>query len=165
MLNTPVALMIFNRPDLTKVVFHAVRKVKPKKLLIIADGPRFPEEEEKCRQAQAIVSKIDWDCEVFKNYSVTNLGCKDRVSSGLNWVFDRVEEAIILEDDCLPDSSFFGFCQQLLQEYRDTEEVMHIGGTNVLPDPRLKDSFFFSKNFYIWGWQLGVVLGHSMIFK
>ena len=102
-LNTPVVLIIFNRPQTTERVFQAIRQAKAKKLLVIADGARLDRsgEVEKCQATRAIIDKVDWDCEVLTNYSDINLGCGLRVSSGLDWVFEEVEEAIILEDDCL----------------------------------------------------------------
>lgn len=106
MLKTPVAFIIFNRPDLTQIVFNEIRKAQPKQLFVIADGPRTSEEQAKCQAAQDIIKQVDWDCEVFCNYSDINLGCRERVSSGITWVFEQVEEAIILEDDCFPSSSF-----------------------------------------------------------
>jgi hypothetical protein len=152
-LSTPVALIIFNRPDLTEIVFEAIAQAKPKKLLVIADGPRFPEEAEKCQQARAVIEKVDWDCEVLTNFSEENLGCKQRVFSGLDWVFEQVEEAIILEDDCLPSPSFFYFCQTLLERYRTNEKIMHIAGTKfVSGDLKTNASYYFSKYPYIWGW-------------
>ncbi len=154
-LSTPVALIIFNRPVVTQVVFDAIRKAKPQKLLIIADGPRLgkPGESEKCQAARAIVEHVDWDCEVLKNYSELNLGCKKRVSSGLDWVFSEVTEAIILEDDCLPDPSFFGFCETLLEHYRYDERIMMIGGSNFQQGiSRTNYSYYFSKYTHIWGW-------------
>ncbi len=152
-LSTPVALLIFNRPDLTEVVFEAIAQAKPKKLLVIADGPRFPEEAEKCKKARAVIEKVDWECEVFTNFSERNLGCKQRVSSGLDWVFTHVEEAIIIEDDCLPSPSFFKFCQTLLERYRHDERIMHITGTNFKSgENKTNDSYYFSKYPYIWGW-------------
>src|SRR5208337_2346930 len=107
-LSTPVAFLIFNRPDTTARVFEEIRRARPTELLVIADGPREndPREAERCSAARAIIEKVDWPCEVLKNYSDTNLGCKRRVSSGLDWAFATVEEAIILEDDCLPHRSF-----------------------------------------------------------
>lgn len=153
MLNTPVAFLIFNRPDLTNIVFDAIAQAKPKKLLVVADGPRFPEEAETCRQARAVIERVDWDCEVLTNFSERNLGCKHRVSSGLDWVFSEVEEAIILEDDCLPAPSFFYFCQTLLDHYRDDERIMHISGNNFQFDQsRTEYSYYFSKYPHIWGW-------------
>jgi len=133
-LSTPVALLIFNRPSLTKVVFGEISKVKPKKLLVIADGPRagIPGEEEKCATARAIVDEVDWDCQVLRNYSDMNLGCGLRPATGITWVFEHVEKAIILEDDCVPHTTFFRFCSELLEKYRNDERVMMITGTNVL---------------------------------
>ncbi|WP_223209916.1 hypothetical protein [Picosynechococcus sp. NKBG042902] len=109
MLKTPVAFIIFNRPDLTQIVFNEIRKAQPKQLFVIADGPRTPEEQEKCQAARDVIKQVDWDCEVFCNYADVNLGCRERVSSGITWVFEQVEEAIILEDDCVPAPSFFRF--------------------------------------------------------
>ncbi|MBF2064478.1 MAG: glycosyltransferase family 2 protein [Calothrix sp. C42_A2020_038] len=151
--STPVALLIFNRPDKTNRVFEAIRQVKPQKLLIVADGSRFPEEDEKCSKTREIVQKVDWECEVLTNFSDTNLGCKRRVSSGLNWVFSQVEEAIILEDDCLPTSSFFKFCETLLEYYRHNEQIMMISGANF-QDGQIRNnySYYFSKYAHIWGW-------------
>jgi hypothetical protein len=152
-LKTPVAFLIFKRPDTTERVFQAIRKAKPKKLLVVADGPRTSEEEEKCQQVRAIIEQVDWDCEVLKNYSDTNLGCKKRVSSGLDWVFSEVEEAIILEDDCLPHSSFFRYCANLLERYRYDDRVMAISGENVYQGQTIISySYYFSKYVHIWGW-------------
>lgn len=153
MLKTPVAFLIFNRPDLTSIVFDAIAQAKPKKLLVVADGPRFPEEAEKCREARAVIERINWDCEVLTNFSEINLGCKHRVSSGLDWIFSQVEEAIILEDDCLPAPSFFYFCQTLLEYYRHDERIMHISGNNFqFGQSRTEYSYYFSKYPHIWGW-------------
>lgn len=151
-LDTPIAFIIFNRADTTALVFAEIRKAQPKTLLVIADGPRTPEEAEKCRDTQAVVDGVDWDCEVLTNYSDINLGCGPRVSSGISWVFENVEEAIILEDDCLPDPSFFPFCEQMLAEYRDDERVVHITGTNALPNENLEASYLFNRLTSIWGW-------------
>ncbi len=114
-LETPVAFIIFNRPDLTEKVFKQIAKVQPNKLFVIADGARFPEEKEKCDRARQMREKVNWNCEVKTNFSDINLGCQKRVSSGLDWGFSQVEEAIILEDDCLPTESFFYFCHELLE--------------------------------------------------
>ena len=152
-LSTPVAFIVFNRPDLTQIVFDAIRQAQPKQLLVIADGARFPEEIEKCQQSRDIVKQVDWECEVLTNFSDTNMGCKLRVSSGLNWVFSQVEEAIILEDDCLPSPSFFSFCQTLLEKYRYDERIMNISGDNFqLGQIRSQYSYHFSRYTHIWGW-------------
>ena len=154
-LKTPVAFVIFKRPETTRRVFEAIRQAKPAKLLVIADGPRdrVPGEAEECAVTRKIVEDIDWDCEVLKNYSPVNLGCKKRVSSGLDWVFDNVEEAIILEDDCLPDPTFFSFCENLLEKYRDDSRIFSISGQNLLfGQKRTEYSYYFSRHTYVWGW-------------
>ena len=149
---TPVTLFIFNRPDLTKIVFQAIAKAKPQQLLIVADGPRFPEELKKCEETRAVVATVDWDCKVITNFSDRNLGCSKRISSGIDWVFSQVEESIFLEDDILPTQSFFYFCQLLLDLYRDDERIMHISGDNSLNQQRNSYSYFFSKYVDVWGW-------------
>jgi len=154
-LQTPVAFIIFNRPDTTAMVFEEIRRARPPKLLVVADGPRSGclGETEKCDLARAIIEQVDWPCEVLKNYSNTNLGCGGRVSSGLDWVFQTVEEAIILEDDCLPHQDFFYFCEELLKRYRYDDDVMSIGGTNFLKGIRRgESSYYFSSHFHVWGW-------------
>lgn len=149
----PIAFIIFNRPDLTRKVFAEIRKIKPESLYIIADGPRNEAEKEKCIEARAVVEDIDWQCEVYKNYSEVNLGCKKRVSSGLDWFFENVESGIILEDDCLPSPDFFYFCAQLLEFYRQEEKVMMISGTNLLKEWKSGlQSYCFSNYGGIWGW-------------
>lgn len=155
MLRTPVAFIIFNRPDTTQRVFEAIRQAQPSKLLVIADGPRQDRlgEAEKCDAVRAIVEQVDWECQVFKNYSEVNLGCKRRVASGLDWVFETVEEAIILEDDCLPHPTFFRFCEELLEYYRDDKRVMTISGNNFQFGRNSTEySYYFSRYNHIWGW-------------
>jgi hypothetical protein len=152
-LSTPVAFLIFNRPDLTQIVFKAIAKAEPKQLFVVADGPRSPEEMEKCAQARDIIGRVDWECEVFTNYSDKNLGCGRRVSSGIEWVFSEVEEAIFLEDDTLPDPSFFPYCESLLERYRYDERIMTINGNSFqLGSRRTEYSYHFTKYCSCWGW-------------
>ena len=154
-LKTPVVFIIFNRPDTTKRVFTEIAQAKPPKLLVIADGPRadHPEDVGKCAAVRAIINGVDWDCDVLKNYSDVNLGCKRRVSSGLDWVFDTIEDAIILEDDCLPHSTFFRFCEEMLERYKDDERIAMISGNNFQFGRKRTDySYYFSRYTHIWGW-------------
>ena len=155
MLKTPVAFLIFNRPQNTQRVFDAIRKAQPTKLLVIADGhrPDRPQEAEKCAAARAVIEGVDWDCEVLTNYASVNLGCRDRVASGLDWVFQQVESAIILEDDCLPDRSFFPFCEKLLERYENNPQIMGICGSNFLSTWKSQvQSYHYSYYFNCWGW-------------
>ncbi len=154
-MNTPVAFLIFNRPQKTARVFEAIRQAKPAMLLVIADGPRpdQPGEAEKCAATRAVISQVDWNCTVLKNYADENLGCQQRIVSGLDWVFDQVEAAIILEDDCLPHPTFFPFCEALLQCYADDERVMTISGENFQPRQQTTPySYYFSQFMHCWGW-------------
>jgi hypothetical protein len=154
-LQTPVAFFVFNRPATTRRVFEAISRARPAKLLLIADGPREKRdgEAEACRQVRGIVARVDWPCEVFLDFSETNLGCQERMISGLNWVFSLVEEAIILEDDCLPDLSFFSFCQELLERYRGDSRIAYISGDNFVGQfIKTTDSYYFSRIGGIWGW-------------
>ena len=152
-LTTPVAFIIFRRPDLTQRVFAEIARAKPAQLFVIADGPRTGEERESCEAARAIVATIDWPCDVRYKYSDENLGCKRCVSSGIDWVFEHVEQAIILEDDCLPHPDFFKFCETMLSHYRDDVRVGHIAGTDYNRGaPRGEASYYFSRYTSIWGW-------------
>lgn len=156
-LETPVAFLVFNRPDTTARVFEAIRAARPRTLLVVADGPRRdrPEEAERCREVLAIVDRVDWPCEVLRNLSPDNLGCGRRIASGLSWVFEQVERAIILEDDCLPHPDFFGFCTALLERYAEDPRVSMIGGTNFLGGglaPEVTESYVYSRYFPVWGW-------------
>lgn len=153
-LTTPVAFIVFNRPEQTRRVLTAIARARPKTLLIIADGPRGDRagESERCAATRALFESIDWPCQVLRNFSDANLGCRRRVSTGISWVFDTVEEAIILEDDCLPDPTFFRFCTEILDRFRDDERVMHIGGTNFQDSAVNEDSYYFSHHVHVWGW-------------
>jgi hypothetical protein len=154
-LDTPIVFMVFNRPKPTRVVFKAIAKARPSRLLLVADGarPERPSEANLCRQVREIVQQVDWPCKIDQNFAETNLGCRERVISGLDWAFSLVEEAIILEDDCLPDSSFFPFCEELLARYRDDSRVGMISGDNFV-SAHVKDdsSYYFSRMPHIWGW-------------
>ena len=153
--DTPVCFIIFNRPDVTERVFREIARCQPRTLLVISDGPRseHPGEAELVQTTRRIIEQVDWPCRVLKNYSEVNLGCKQRISSGLNWVFEQVEQAIILEDDCLPEPTFFNFCSELLQRYRDDERIMAVSGDNFQEgQSRTPSSYYFSKYPHCWGW-------------
>jgi hypothetical protein len=155
MLNTPVLFLVFNRPDTTARVFAKIREAAPRQLFIAADGPRpdRPGDAEKCREVRELVARVDWDCEVKTLFRERNLGCRYAVSSAISWFFEHVPEGIILEDDTLPDGSFFNYCQDLLAHYRNDEKVMHIGGFNHLPAHGPSAfSYRFSLFCHVWGW-------------
>ncbi|MEH2323858.1 MAG: glycosyltransferase family 2 protein [Nostoc sp.] len=154
-METPVTFIIFKRPQTTEKVFEAIRQAKPTKLFVIADGPRTDrqDEAEKCEATRAIIERVDWNCEVIKNYSDINLGCAKRVSSGLDWVFNNVEETIILEDDCIPDPTFFRLSEELLEKYRNDTRVATISAQNLqFGRKRTNYSYYFSRYNHCWGW-------------
>lgn len=151
----PVAIFIFNRPENVSEVMKQIRSYKPKSLLIIADGPRQNRdgERELCEKARQEALNVDWDCEVHTNFSEVNLGCKQRLVSGLNWVFEIKESAIILEDDCVPHPSFFPYAQEMLDRFRDDTKIGMISGDNYLFDEvPVANSYYFSRYAHIWGW-------------
>lgn len=155
MSNAAIAYIIFNRPHHTLNTFKAIRAQRPSKLFLIADGARtgHPTDIQRCKEARAVVANIDWPCEVFHNYSEENLGCKRRVSSGLDWVFSQVDSAIVLEDDCLPHPDFFNFCNNLLDRYKNDDRIWVITGNNFQDGKKRGDaSYYFSKFNHCWGW-------------
>jgi hypothetical protein len=154
-MNAPVALFVFNRPETTVRVVEAIRAAAPPLLLVVADGPRpgVPSDEEACREVRALIDRTDWPCPVRTNYADANLGCRVRVASGIDWVFDEVPEAILLEDDTLPDPTFFRFAGELLDRYREDDRVISISGNNFQGGRRRGSaSYYFSRYPHIWGW-------------
>lgn len=150
-----VLFVIFNRPDTTQRVFDQIRAAKPKRLYVAADAPRpdFPDDELLCAQARAVVSTIDWDCELKTLFKEENAGCKEGVSSAVTWFFGYEDEGIILEDDCLPANSFFKFCDTLLEKYRHDTRIRHITGCNPHTGKKWgNDTYYFSNMTHVWGW-------------
>jgi len=154
-MRTAVAFFVFNRPDVTRTVFERIAEARPERLLVVADGPRAhkPEEAALCEEVRRIATQVDWPCEVSTNFANRNLGCGWRISTGLDWVFKQVDEAIILEDDCLPAPSFFPFCEEMLERYRHDERIGIVSGCNFAHQSyQAPDSYYFSRYSFIWGW-------------
>lgn len=153
-LNTAVLFLVFNRPDTTKQVFESIREAKPPRLYVAADGARKTKKDENDKVEAVrdfVLSNVDWECEIKTLFREENLGCRVAVSSAIDWFFENEEIGIILEDDCLPNQSFFRFCEELLEKYKDDTRVMHIGGSNYL-DLNIETSYMFSNYTLIWGW-------------
>ncbi len=147
-----VALLIYNRPRHTARVIEALRVVAPPTLFLIGDGPR-PGAEGRVAEAREALRAVDWPCVIRSNLASENLGCATRVSSGLDWLFSQTDRAIILEDDCVPDPSFFRYCAELLERYADDERIMAISGNNFQRRaPRTEASYYFSRYPHCWGW-------------
>jgi hypothetical protein len=152
----PVVFFVFNRPDCTQRVFDEIRRARPPRLYVVADGPRsnHPEDAGRVKEVQALINQgVDWPCAVRTNYAETNLGCGRRFSSGLDWVFAQEPETIVLEDDCLPDPTFFQYCTELLARYRDDSRVGQVCGCTFLGAQLQRNtSYVFSRYGPIWGW-------------
>lgn len=150
---TPILFLIFNRPTTTSLVFEKIRKAKPKKFYIAADGPRDSNEKSSCEKTRKIALDIDWECDIQTLFKEKNVGCKEAISTALQWFFSLESEGIILEDDCLPADSFFGFCSALLELYRFDTRIAHIAGINFQNGVVRGDgSYYFSKLTHVWGW-------------
>lgn len=152
---TPVVLIIFNRPNETRINISAISKVQPNKLYVISDGPRnfYNSDLNNVNECRSIVENLNWDCEVIKIYSEANLGCMRRVVTGLNEVFESEDKVIILEDDCIPSVDFFKFCEWGLDTFESNNEIGLISGSNLLANlmtEELRNGF--SKYINIWGW-------------
>jgi hypothetical protein len=154
-LDTAVLFLVFNRPETTKQVFEAIRHAKPPRLYVAADGPRANREgeAERATQVREIATAVDWLCEVKTLFRDENLGCKQAVSSGIDWFFENEEQGIILEDDCLPHPDFFIFCETLLNRYSSDERVWVVTGDNFQDGLYRGDgSYYFSRYNHVWGW-------------
>lgn len=146
--------IVFNRPAATAEAFEAIRRARPPRLYVAADGPRDrPGEAQACAEVRALSTDADWDCTVSTLFRDDNWGCRKGVQGALDWFFDHEEIGIILEDDCVPDPSFFPFMAELLEAYRDDRGVMMVSGDYFAGrgyDD--SDSYYFTRYTHIWGW-------------
>lgn len=155
MIESPVLLVTFNRPDTTRKVFNNIKKAQPSKLYVFNDGPRFGNKEDLNAREEIIkiTKEVDWKCELFLNFSEKNLGCGPGVSGAISWAFENEDRLIILEDDTVPAMPFFSYCNTLLEKYKDDTRICMISGNNYSVGKNgTDDSYFFSKYGHIWGW-------------
>jgi len=154
-MNLAVAFFTFNRLDTTIQVFETIRMAKPDRLYLISDGPRkdnASDVENINRVRDYVENSIDWTCEVKKNYASFNMGCMDRIASGISWVFEFEEAAVILEDDIKPTPDFYDFMQAMLERYQNDENIMLVSGFKIINSFPIEDSYTFSNFPMIWGW-------------
>jgi hypothetical protein len=153
-ITTPVLFIVFNRPATTEKVFEAIRKAKPTKLYIAADAPRVGNESDiqKSLRVKEIVSNVDWACVVSTQYQERNLGCSLGPRAAFDWFFSKEERGIILEDDCVPNQSFFIFCQEMLEKFANDERIISINGSNLGYQLETGKSYTFSRFMNMWGW-------------
>lgn len=154
MKRTPVAMVIYRRPDLTRQVIDALRIARIEQLFVIADGPRTGDAHEAVavEESRRLINEIDWECEVVRIYAETNLGLRERVLSGLDYVFDKVDKAIILEDDCVPNEDFYEFASEVLIRYSGEPQIAVVSANNFAPNFEMENSYYFASHPSIWGW-------------
>lgn len=151
--NAPVLLIFFNRADTFAKVFDKVREVKPRILYLAQDGPRNENDIAGIRECRKIVENIDWECEITRDFSDVNLGCGMRPQSAITKTLKKYGKAIILEDDCVPSRSFFPYCEELLERYKDDERIAYISGLNHFETWDCGNSdYFFTRAGGISGW-------------
>jgi hypothetical protein len=150
----PILFLIFNRIEETRKSFETIRKSKPPKLYISADGPRefVKGEYDVCETVREIATNVDWECQVFTLFNKSNLGCKMAIVNGINWFFDNEEQGIILEDDVIPKMEFFDFCDIMLKKYKDENSIKAVSGFNQFGQNVQSNTYYFSRGFYPWGW-------------
>lgn len=154
-LDVPVLFLVFNRPSQTERVFARIRDARPRRLFVAADGPRAdrPNERDLTEAARAAATAVDWECEVRTLFRDRNLGCRAAVAEAVTWFFGQVPHGIVLEDDCLPSSSFFPYCEELLARYADEPRIWHITGCNFgAPAGLTAYSYDFCSYPQVWGW-------------
>lgn len=154
MFNTPILLIIFNRPELTQQLMLVIEQIKPSRLFISSDGPRiqFDSDKQLVNSVREICSKINWDCSVLYNYQMENLGCYRGPRTAIDWFFSHVDEGIILEDDCLPTMDFFLFTEIMLNRYRNDTRILNICGSNMGFANSYSHSYFYSRFMNMSGW-------------
>jgi len=150
----PVVLIVFNRVDLVEKQLNVLKKIVPEKLFIICDAPRAGNDTdmEAVTTIKSMIDSITWCSQILKNYATENMGCDRRITSGLDWVFQYVEEAIILEDDCIPSKDFFKYCEELLEKYKNIKNIFYISGSNEISRFKMKNSYLFIPAASTWGW-------------
>jgi hypothetical protein len=154
-MHSPVLFLVFNRPEPTARVFEVIRAARPPRLYVAADGARANRagEADRCERTRQVATAVDWPCEVHTLFRDTNLGCKQAVSRAIDWFFEHEEEGIILEDDCVADGTFFRYCDEMLERYRDDSRIALLSGDNFQLGRTYGDaSYYFSRYVHIWGW-------------
>ncbi|MBC99007.1 MAG: hypothetical protein CME63_14790 [Halobacteriovoraceae bacterium] len=148
----PILLIGFNRPNHIEQVFAKIMEYKPTHFYLAVDGARNEEEDQVVKKVQSITERVNWNCEVKTFFQKENLGCKRAVSTAITWFFEYEEQGIILEDDCVPDLSFFDFCSFNLDHFRNDYRIGMVAGCNLGANFDSEESFFFSYYISIWGW-------------
>ena len=152
--SVPVVLIVFNRIALAEKMLKCLEEIRPRKLFVISDGARedVPGEPEKVERVRALFDRLSWDCEIYREYAAENMGCDSRVPTGISRVFEYVDRAVILEDDCIPSMDFFRYAEEMLDQYQDDPKVMMVSGSNLMKKYDIPYSCCFTARTYTWGW-------------
>ena len=152
-MNTPILIITFNRPHFLKKIVSVLKKIKPKKIYFKIDGPRQgnKNDEKQILKTKKIINKIQWKCKKIVFESKKNLGSRDNPTRGIDWLFSHEKRGIILEDDCIPNKSFFKYCEELLKKYENNNKISMISGRNNLERTDLRSSYYFTFG-NTWGW-------------
>ena len=157
-LQTPILLLTWKREKEIQLIINILKKLNAKTIYINSDGcdlisPKTTEKDKIIKTRNTILEKIDWECKVRFNFNNKNLGCKKSIISAINWFFENEESGIILEEDCIPNESFFYFCSHLLDKYKDNKKISCITGVNFQNGQKVSNSsYYFSKYNHCWGW-------------
>lgn len=153
-MSAPVVFLIYNRPELTRRAFESIRAARPATLVVVADGAKSGDEHDRelCAATRAVVDRVDWPCDARTDFAESNLGCSQRVASGITRVLEQFPAAIVIEDDCVADPSFFPFAEEMLARYAADERVFSITADNFQFRGVTGDSYYFSRYPYCWGW-------------
>ena len=153
LVDIPVLILFFNRPQQLSQVFAQVRKARPSRLFLYQDGPRGEADMPGILACREVVAQVDWDCQVETLYQEKNYGCDPSEYISQKWAFSRVDKCVVLEDDDVPAVSFFAFCKEMLERYEHDERITMISGFNVEEQTTdAEGDYFFTTNFSIWGW-------------
>lgn len=151
-MNIPILILFFNRRDAVIALIEQLSKTKPRTIYLSCDGGRSDEEHAHVKKIrESVIERIDWKCNIHKNFNKKNLGCKLAVHTGIQWFFSKVPEGIILEDDCIPSEPFFQYVRVMLDLYREEKVIATIGGRNEISEYSIGETIFSSK-FFCWGW-------------
>ena len=153
LVDVPVLILFFNRPQQLSQVFEQVRNARPSKLFLYQDGPRSEHDLPGIKACREVTDQIDWDCEVHRMYQEKNYGCDPSEYISQKWAFSMVDKCIVLEDDDVPSVSFFTFCKEMLDKYEQDPRITMIAGfNNEEITPGVPYDYFFASTFSIWGW-------------
>ena len=134
-MDVAILLIGFNRPVLITKALDSIRTAKPSRIYITVDGARTNVAGENLLvdKVKEIVHNIDWLCTVYYKFNEANLGAEETVSAGVSWVLENEDSVIVMEDDIVAPLSFFQFCEEMLEKYKNNKNVYMVSGCQITP--------------------------------